>query len=320
MRIDLKWLDPNKKSYHKTEVYRSEFKFDDISVAELIATVEPGINEYQDATVEYGKVYYYRLRFIDPPRRPKESATYEFKASAYTGPGAATLMFGDENFGYYGVIDSAFTASPTVSDIRAVFGLPPEPSLLNVLDLHKFSIGGSVRCTYQYPIASGEDIPRDHPILQSLMQGEPHILEYGLHRWAIIVPSADHFDDSRLESRRFPGELRSMLGVITELYTRVEDVQYGNQTGDCLSVDSGSVSFYEHLRTRFTGKDIKYIVSSDWVNANQCNVIDWTPEFTTYPVHPKELHTALVDFTDPAEWNKVLFWPVLVYLGLVGPQ
>ncbi len=320
MRIDLKWLDPNKGRGHSTQIYRSTNPFDSLDDATLIATVGPGITTYEDADVIYRGVYYYRLNFVYLNQRPATSKLYEFRAMSYTGPGTTTLTFGDENFGYYGTIDPSLATSPTINDIRQVFGLNPLTTMPADERLYKFTIGGSVRATYQYPIANGADIPRDNLIFQKLISGEPHYLEYGLHQWAMIIPSADHVDNSQSEYRRYPGELRSMLGVITDLYTRIEDVQFGNRTGDCLGAKGGSVEFYDYLTERFPTQDIKYIASSDWTSEDVCNVISWTPKTTTYPVRPRELHVESVDFTDPSEWNKVLFWPVLVYVGLVGPR
>lgn len=320
MRIDLKWLDKNKLGRHSTEVYRSQVPFADISDATLLATVPPGITEYSDADVVYRRTYYYRLRFVDPPRRPALSELFEFRASSYTGPGATAIIFGDDNFGYFGKISPQLHSSPTIPDVQALFGITPSENFLAEMDLHKFAIGGSVRCMFQYPIGTGKQIPRDHPIMANLISGGAHYLEYGLHRWAMILPSANHVPSNEGETKRFPGELRSMLGVTTNMYTRIEDVQYGNQTGDRLNANSGIVDFPGSLEALYPGQDLKYIISTDWYEPNKCEVVNWTPSQTVYPVRPNELHVLDVDFTDPTEWDKVLLWPVFVYLGLIGPQ
>lgn len=321
MRIDLRWLDPNKTKRHKTEIYRSTHPFEDIDDAELIATVEPGITGYSDSNVIYTHLYYYRVRFVQQGKKPCLSETYEFRASPYTGPGPSSLAFGDEHFGYFGPIPTNVLAVPTLNQIRAVFGLPTSiiPELENA-PLYKFAIGGSVRCTYQYPVTAGNELMGTNPIMEKLLAGEAHMLDYGLHRWAMIIPSSTHKDDPLESSQRFPGELRSMLGVITEMYARVEDAEYGNITGGHITKDQGQAEFFKPLIERYPEQPFKYIMSSDWLNAKECDVINWTQPNTTYPVRPKELHMEVVDFSINENWRSTLIWPVLIYIGLIGPR
>ncbi|MBW6071098.1 hypothetical protein [Pseudomonas aeruginosa] len=320
MIIELKWLDPNKTKYHSTEIYRADYEFDNIEDAELIATVGPGITSYQDTTVEHKKTYYYRFRLIYGSQKFEASDMFTFTAIPYTGPGPAIFQFGDERFGYFGKFPMDLPSLPSFNMVREAFSLGPiTGNYLEVAELHKFAIGGTVRGTFPYPLAIGSELPRDSEIMQTLINGGAIPLTIGLHDWKIIIPSAEHHNNPNHNVQHFPGELRSMMAVITEMYARVEDAETGNKTGGRLTLNSGLNMFYDPLSARFPDTEIKYIISSDWTD-NECTAINWTSRDAVYPLRAKELHTEVVNVATDDVWNKMLIWPILVYTGLTKPK
>lgn len=318
MLIELKWLDQNTgNGQRKTEIYRSTAPFNVIDDAVKIATVDKGINTYLDTDVVQGQIYYYRFRIVSSSSVSPLSRQFTFDANPYTGPGRSATIFGDENFGYYGPYPQDGAAVPSLNDIREKLGLA---RLADDLDSypHKFAIGGSVRGTYGQPVALGTELSRTDPIMTSLLAGEPMHFSMGLHDWAIVIPSAEHASNPEHSVEHFPGELRSMLGVITDLYARVEDANTGNSTGGKVSVYSGQIPFYDVLANRYPDEPIKWMVSCDWTG-DSAIAVNWTQPDGPPPARPKELHIELVDYTDPVNWDQTLIWPVLIYTGLTGP-
>lgn len=317
MLIILKWLVAPGSEKNSTQIWRSDKPFDDVSDATLIATVGPGLDTYSDADVIQNQKYYYRLRNIRNGSRSTLSKLFEFEASPYTGPGPARTKFGDEHFGYYGQFPDDQDGIPTLNYVRAIFGLSNLDEDLNKSALHKFAIGGTVRGIFTAPLALGTEIDRSNPVLADLLKGNSISFSMGLHSWSIIIPSALS-DDSTVPIKHFPGEVRSMLGVISEMYSRVEDAKTGNSTGDRLIPKTGQVKFYEPLILRYPDVDVKWIISSDWTN-QQATAINWTTADGPPPLAPKEMHITTVDYSVNVNWESTLIWPVLVYTGLKGP-
>lgn len=318
MVIELKWSDENTSKKHSTEIYRSNVVFQDIDEAIKIAVVGPGVTTYIDADVIQGMTYYYKFRNILGKSKSPVSRVFEFKAGRYTGPGPSTIDFGDENFGYYGSIPTDTASVPSIDDARAMLGLGPIQHTLSSTNLHKFAVGGTIRTTFQYPVSAGFELPRDNPALATLLSGSSIHITKGIHSWAMILPSANLINTGPPDTIKYPGELRSMLGVITDLYSRVEDAQYGNQTGHKLTESSGGINFYTALDDMYYGFELSYLATIDWLSTSQCNVIYWTPAQTLYPLRPKELHIKEVDYSIHGEWDLTLIWPVFIYLGLAG--
>lgn len=319
MLIELKWLDApnNHRSY--TEIWRSSDPFGDTTMATLIATLDPGISTYADVDVTQGNKYYYRFRKVIGDLKSSLSKQFEFEANQYTGPGPTRTVFGDEHFGYYGLFPVDPEVTPTINKLRELFGLTLVNSEVNSAPMHKFAVGGTVRGIHTVPLALGNEISIDNPLLQKLMDGESIEVELGLHRWRVILPSAEHAHNTEHDIQHFPGELRSMLGVVSEMYSRVEDAETGNTTGDRLTLESGRVLFYDPLIERYPSMDIKWITSSDWDNQTAVS-INWTGPDGPPPLRPKELHVETVDYTTSGNWDKTLVWPVVVYTGLIGPK
>lgn len=317
MLIQLKWLSNNGNKSHSTLIYRSTAPFGNINEAELLATVEPGIDTYLDTDVIQGRAYYYMFVLKKGSRTSNPSKLFRFDATPYTGPGASTLTFGDEKFGYYQPFPAIPAAVPTLNYIRGLLGLHPAAEAYNGYP-HKFAIGGTVRGIYSYPIAAGSEISLDDPNIQLLLSGEPIRFTLGLHEWAIVLPTPDSLQAKASTVPRFPGELRSMLGVVSELYARVEDAETGNVTGTRLAANNGRINFYQPLVQRYPGQTFNWMVTSEWDDLT-CTAVYWTPEVTAYPNRPKELHIEPVDYSIPTNWEKTLIWPILVYTGLTGP-
>lgn len=318
MLIELKWLNSGNSKAHSTEIYRSDVPFVDIADAALIATVAPGIDTYADTDVVYKNVYYYRFRNIKGNSKSSVSKMFEFHATQYNGPGPQRTIFGDEHFGYYGVFPEDSNAVPTLNQVRAALNLPPLPEAESKAVLHKFAIGGRVRGIHTAPLTSGMEISRDDPLLKSLLDGEYISLTLGLHTWAIILPSVGHSQNTNPSIEHFPGELRSMLGVVTDMYSRVEDAVTGNNTGNRLLPTTGQVSFFDTINSRFD-IGMKWIASSDQLENNISTSIDWTQANGPPPLAPKELRIEDVDYSDINNWYDTIIWPVIIYTGLVGP-
>jgi len=318
MLIELKWLDGNNSRNHRTEIWRSLTPFTDTTEAELITTTQPGEDTYADADVIQGNKYYYRFRNILGTLKSPLSKQFEFEANQYTGPGPQKLIFGDEHFGYYGPLPLDADVVPTVNQIRELFSLSPVSNELNSALMYKFSVGGSVRGIHTVPMAIGSEIAIDNPMLVSLFEGGVVNITLGLHTWSLILPSTGHATNPSHTVEHFPGELRSMLGVVSEMYSRVEDATTGNNTGRRLLPDTGQVQFYTPLEERYPETTVQWIVSSDWTEST-ATVINWTTKSGPPPARPSELHTEEVDYSVPGNWEKTLIWPVVVYTGLTGP-
>lgn len=318
MLIELKWLAAANNQGSRTEIWRSSEPFTEIDTAELIATVEPGVTTYADSDVIQGNKYYYRFRNVIGTLKSPLSKQFEFEANQYTGPGPTRTKFGDEHFGYYGVFPDDPLVVPTINHIRLMFGLPLASSEIDKAPLHKFAVGGTVRGIHTAPLALGSEVSSTNPWIKRMLDGGVAEIQMGLHKWAIVIPSAEHAHNPEHDVQHFPGELRSMLGVVTEMYSRIEDAETGNTTGDRLIRSTGQVEFYNPLLERFPGKEVKWIISTDWVD-DKALVINWTTAEGPPPLRPKELHIETVDYSQSDNWNKTLIWPVLVYTGLTGP-
>ncbi|ABY63265.1 virion structural protein [Pseudomonas phage 201phi2-1] len=317
MLIQLKWLDPNTGSVHKTEIYRSTSPFERPDEAALIATVDNGISTYLDTDVEQGLTYYYRFKSVTGQDASPMSKLFAFDANPYTGPGNSRTVFGDERFGYYDVFPSDGATIPSLNYVRNILGLSPLDESLNTYP-HKFAVGGSVRGTFSYPVALGTEISLQDTQVQTLISGQPIKFTMGLHEWALLVPSAVHSSNTEHDIEHFPGELRSMLGVITEMYSRIEDADTGNKTGNRLGINNGQVKFYDTLTQRYPSDTVKWILTCDWTDTTGTS-INWTTATGPAPARPKELHVEDVDYSVTSNWDSTLIWPVLVYTGLTGP-
>lgn len=319
MLIELKWLDNNKTKNYKTEIYRSDTPFDSISDATLLATVEANIGSYADKDVIQGNMYYYRFRNIRGNTVSALSNLFEFEADQYNGPGPQRLNFGDEHFGYYGTFPEDPNIVPTLNQVRDALGLVPLLGDEANAVLHKFAIGGTVRGIHSAPLTYGFELGRDNPLLLPLLNGGFLTITLGLHTWAVILPSVGHSQNANPSIVHFPGELRSMLGVITDMYSRVEAAVTGNNTGNRLLSDTGRISFFDVIDGRFE-IGMKWIASSDQLDNNFSTSIDWTQANGPPPLAPKELHIEDVDYNNIDNWYDTIIWPVIIYTGLVGPE
>lgn len=320
MIIELKWLDGNKSSNHMTQIYRAEMPFDDESEATLIATVESGVDTYADMNLKQGVMYYYRFRNIRGNSMSEFSKLFVFEAEQFNGPGPSKLVFGDEHFGYYGKFPVNPDICPTINDLRTLFGLPEIDLTGNEPTFHKFAVGGSIRGAYTTPVALGSEIPEANDALKTILTGGNLVINKGLHSWALIVPSTEYHIDPDHPIEHHPGELRAMLGAITEMYAQVEEVRTGNRTGNRISEAAGRISFYNQLKLRFPTETVRWIISSDW-DLDAALAVAWTGA-TDYPVAkgPSEFYVERVEYADKTRWDHTVVWPVIIYLGLSGPK
>lgn len=320
MIIELKWLDGNKSKTHMTQIYRSTSPFDDDTDSTLIATVSGDTSSYADMNLEQGVMYYYRFRNVSGSRMSTFSKLFSFVAEQFNGPGPSKLEFGDEHFGYYGQFPNDPDVCPTINDLRILFGLDEIDLTDNEPAFHKFAIGGSIRGAYTTPVALGSEIPEANEALKTILTGGNLIVNKGLHSWAIIVPSTEYHEDPSHPVVHHPGELRSMLGVVTNMYSQVEEVRTGNRTGNRITSAMGRVHFYGQLRLRFPAEIVTWIISSDW-DLDAALAVAWTTETGPPPNKaPCEFFIERVEYSDKTRWDHTVVWPVIIYLGLAGPK
>ena len=141
MNITLKWKDVNEDE-QGTRIYRSESPFGPTELPPVLTTVESGITTYVDTTVTRGKTYYYRLEVF---KDDQVTISNLFSAIALkrSGPGPQTLLKGDMERGFYGIV----TANEFVNgyDINLSLGISGLGTDWNMMtDWFKFAYKGKV--------------------------------------------------------------------------------------------------------------------------------------------------------------------------------
>lgn len=132
MALKLSWRNPNTATT-KTTVYRGDTPLDTKALPDPLATLNEGVSEWVDDTAVYGRTYYYVLGSktdADEVFTPPQKIT----VSDNRGVGGSVLLAGDDNLGYYGLVNSAdFVNSNHILGValNAGAGLPTAPVIPN---------------------------------------------------------------------------------------------------------------------------------------------------------------------------------------------
>lgn len=102
MNIRLQWISRTHGAT-KTVIYRSDTPFEIDALPEPVGEVGPGITEFLDTGLDYGKPYYYRTE-VFKGEESSISFLKELYALPYTGPGPQELIAGDTDYGYFGLV------------------------------------------------------------------------------------------------------------------------------------------------------------------------------------------------------------------------
>lgn len=105
MYLKLTWTDPNVGA-HTLNIYRGKAPLDRANLGTPLVTLTNGEVQYDDTTVERGKLYYYVFETVIGSDKAV-SPNYPMQASVRRGPGPTDLKYGDYDYGYFGTIASA---------------------------------------------------------------------------------------------------------------------------------------------------------------------------------------------------------------------
>jgi hypothetical protein len=140
MFIDLSWTDLNSVAT-KLEIYRGDTPLDRANLpATPIVTLTAGETSYRDETnIALGKTYYYV--FVNSTATDRVvSQVFTVRAVTRRGPGPQSLKQGDNNLGYFGLIQSGeFISGSDFVDQCGIKAFAPSISILNPFPAwHKF--------------------------------------------------------------------------------------------------------------------------------------------------------------------------------------
>lgn len=125
MSIIYSWINPNKTDVTKIEVYRSDKRGGDKT---LLATLGTTALSYEDTSAVLNKVYFYST-IVYEGTLTNTSIEMPLASFETTGPGPATLLRGDWDYGYFGEIPVSNTALPTLQELSTALGLPYDSTL-----------------------------------------------------------------------------------------------------------------------------------------------------------------------------------------------
>lgn len=132
MFIDLSWTDLNSVAT-KLEIYRGDTPLDRANLpASPIVTLTNGETSYRDATnILLGKTYYYV--FVNSTATDRiVSPVYTVRAVTRRGPGPQSLKQGDNNLGYFGLIQSGeFISGSDFVDQCGIKSFAPSINIVN---------------------------------------------------------------------------------------------------------------------------------------------------------------------------------------------
>lgn len=109
MKITLAWKNINTLPT-TTDIFRSESPIDPVALPAIHATVQASAQKFID-DVEFGKLYYYRLRNTNS-RGSTITGDIKVWGLPYTGPGPQELIGGDMSCGYFGKVSQLELISP----------------------------------------------------------------------------------------------------------------------------------------------------------------------------------------------------------------
>jgi hypothetical protein len=151
MGIKINWTDFNTAQPDEFRIYRSSSPIDPLNPPAPLAAVGGNLGTYEDTTTVRNTVYYYMVSAFTAGKGEVFSKNICAGYFPYTGPGPQTLLRGDFNSGYFGVltVGDFFTAT---SFKTAVAG----PGTVNASATHwiKVASRGKILFIPNHPIAT----------------------------------------------------------------------------------------------------------------------------------------------------------------------
>lgn len=145
MAIKLEWVN-NTPGNFITEIYRSDTTFTSANKpATPLVTLTAGESMYTDPTAVQGKWYYYMWATYDTARtKVAYSAVVRLQAIEYTGPGGTSLLWGDTEYGYYGLV--AYSVLPYLYELLRSNGRQDiaDKVTQRVVHWHKWAYKGKI--------------------------------------------------------------------------------------------------------------------------------------------------------------------------------
>lgn len=105
MRIRLRWADKN-LAPHTTKIFRSDTQPTGSPTGTPLVTLTNGETTWDDTTVVRGNVYWYTFEVSNATNKVA-SVPVQVTALPRTGPGVQEPVWGDQDWGFYGVLDEA---------------------------------------------------------------------------------------------------------------------------------------------------------------------------------------------------------------------
>lgn len=104
MKLTLSWKSNNLPGA-KVSIYRGDAPLVSTALPEPLVTLTNGETTWVDPSVVYGQLYYYMF-VVTNTNDKVASRNYPIKAFPRRGHGPVELMYGDNDLGYFGTIDS----------------------------------------------------------------------------------------------------------------------------------------------------------------------------------------------------------------------
>lgn len=141
MALKLMWKNNNVVA-NTIKIYRGDAKLDPANLPAPMVELTAGETEWVDDTAAYGKTYFYILAVVTA-NDFIPTANQEILVADNRGAGSSTLMYGDDNIGYFGQVLSAdfLTNLDIVAAAATATGLP---NALVQAPWHKFVRNGKV--------------------------------------------------------------------------------------------------------------------------------------------------------------------------------
>lgn len=111
MRVRLRWTDQNTVP-HSTKIYRSDTEPTSNPTGQPLVTLTNGETVWDDTTVVRGNTYWYTF-VVTNGSYTAVSVPVQVTASPRTGPGAQELIWGDQDWGWYGTLAETALISNT---------------------------------------------------------------------------------------------------------------------------------------------------------------------------------------------------------------
>ena len=141
MALKLTWKNNNVVA-NTVKIYRGDTKLDPANLPAPLVELTQGENEWVDETAAYGKTYFYILAVVTA-NDFIPTANQQILVADNRGAGSSTLLYGDDNMGYFGQVLAAdfLTNLDILSVAVTTTGLP---STLVQAPWHKFVRKGKI--------------------------------------------------------------------------------------------------------------------------------------------------------------------------------